>query len=58
MKKGLKHKEGHHRFNSEYKKFALNAAKDLLYGDQIISSIENAQSDKEIESIMDKARCL
>lgn len=39
-----------------YKKFALEIARDLLYGDAVIEKIRNATSDHEIEHILATAR--
>ena len=40
----------------EYEKDAINAAKDLRYGKDVIESIKNAKSDSEIQRIMISAR--
>lgn len=44
------------RHYSDYRRFALNAAKDLLYDDDILTQIKNASTENEIEQIMNKAR--
>ena len=40
----------------KYKKFAVNAAKDLLYPDTVIEAIKRAKSENEISRILTKAR--
>lgn len=40
----------------KYKKFAINAAKDLLYPDVVIDAIKRAKSENEISRILTKAR--
>lgn len=40
------------RMDRSYKKFALQAAKDLLYSEEVIDKIKNAKSDYEIANIM------
>lgn len=39
-----------------YRKFALKAAKDLCYGEEVIDLIKNAKNNEEIERIMISAR--
>ena len=41
---------------ASYRSNAIRAAKDLLYGDDIINQITAAKSDAEIERIMYSAR--
>lgn len=41
---------------ASYKSSAIRAAKDLLYGDDIINQIKAAKSDIEVEKIMYTAR--
>jgi hypothetical protein len=40
----------------KYKRFAINAAKDLLYPDTVIEAIKRAKSENEISRILTKAR--
>lgn len=50
-------RKGYHNENPKsYKQDALKAAKELLYGPKVISEIQNAKSDAEIERIMTIAR--
>lgn len=50
-------KKGHHRTEKvDYRKNALKAAKELCYGPKVISEIQNAKTDAEIEPIMNIAR--
>lgn len=39
-----------------YKKFALEIARELLYGDSVIEKIQKAKSDQEISYILSRAR--
>lgn len=48
------HKKGYH--NTEYKKETIKAAKELLYGSEIINKLENAKDDLELSRIMADAR--
>lgn len=41
---------------TSYKKHAIKAAKNLLYGTDVIESLENAKTDAEITRIMKTAR--
>lgn len=43
-------------FLSSYKEEAIKAAKELMYGPEIIKKIYDAENDKEIERIMHDAR--
>lgn len=40
----------------QYKNKMIRAAKDLLYSDDVIERIKNAETDKEISNIMRNAR--
>lgn len=40
----------------EYKKNAIQAAKDLHYSDKVISKLYNAETDEEVSRIMYDAR--
>ena len=42
--------------SNQYKKEALEAARDLCYGREIINKIREAKSDNEISRIMKSAR--
>lgn len=42
--------------DKRYKKFALKAAKELGYSDEVIERIKNAESDFEVSRIMTTAR--
>lgn len=39
-----------------YKKFALEIARELFYGDSVIEKIRNAKTDREISHILSRAR--
>lgn len=41
---------------SQYKRQAIKAAKNLLYGDKVIEKIKNAKTEGEIDRIMKAAR--
>lgn len=45
----------HHK-EDDYKKNAIQAARQLMYPNYIIKRIENAKSEAEIERIMNHAR--
>lgn len=51
-----KHRKGHYKKRTSYRDDALAAAKDLLYGPDIIDRIKYAKTDAEIERIMIEAR--
>lgn len=53
-KKGRR--KGYHNKHKTYRQEALKAAKELFYGPKVISEIQNAKSDTEIERIMNTAR--
>lgn len=53
-KKG--HRKGHYKKRTSYREDALAAAKDLLYGPEVICQIQHAKSDAEIERVMNTAR--
>lgn len=42
--------------NSQYKRQAIKAAKDLLYGNKVIKKIKKAKTEGEIDRIMRAAR--
>lgn len=57
VKKKKGRRKGYHNENPKsYKQNALKAAKDLRYGPEVISEIQNAKTDVEIEHIMNTAR--
>lgn len=56
VKKKRGRRKGYHNKPKTYRQEALTAAKDLLYGPKVISEIQNAKSDSEIERIMASAR--
>lgn len=47
---------GHYVAIKEYRKNAIEAAKDFDYGEEVISKIKKADTIKEISDIMGKAR--
>lgn len=47
---------GYRNKDKDYKKQAITAAKQLLYGPEVILKIKNAKDNNEIEKIMRNAR--
>lgn len=56
VKKKRGRRKGYHNEPKSYRQEALKAAKDLLYGPEVIVDIRNAKTDAEIEHIMNTAR--
>lgn len=44
------------RADYTYKRNAIQAAKDLCYGEKVIAQLKNAKTESEISTIMCKAR--
>lgn len=54
-KKDRKQKIPYHT-SKEYKKEAIQAAHDLLYGDEVMNALYKAETNSEIQKIMENAR--
>ncbi len=56
MEEKKQHRAGHRTKGISYKQTALNAAKDLCYGPEVMQAIIDAKTNTEIERIMINAR--